>query len=107
MSESDNKAAKREAWLREEARLIILKELAQDIGGTATSAYLETVLRDDFMIKRDRPWVHGQLDYLAEMGAIAVKDTGSVKVAQLLRLGRRHVDREIAIEGVRRPSDPA
>lgn len=106
MSETDNRAAKREAWLREEARLIILKELAQDVGGTGTSAYLETVLRDDFMIKRDRPWVHQQLDYLAEMGAVSVKDTGSVKVAQLLRLGRRHVEREIAIEGVRRPSDP-
>ncbi len=105
MSEA-SRQAKREAWLMEQARLIILKELAQDVGGSATSDWLEKVLRDEFGVPRDRPWVHAQLAYLAEMGAVSVTDAGSVKVAVLLRAGRRHVNREIAIEGVQRPSDP-
>ncbi|GLK85702.1 VpaChn25_0724 family phage protein [Ancylobacter defluvii] len=106
MNDAGNRQAKREAFLMEEARLIILKELAQDVSGSATSSWLEAVIRDEFMIPRDRAWVHRQLDYLAEMGAVAVKDAGTVKVATLLHAGRRHVNREIAIEGVKRPSDP-
>ncbi|WP_246669037.1 hypothetical protein [Ancylobacter sp. TS-1] len=106
MSEVADRRAKREAWLREQARLIILKELAQDVSGSSTSDWLEKVLRDEFGIPRDRPWVHAQLDYLAEMGAVSVREAGSVKIAVLLRMGKRHVDREIVIEGVQRPSLP-
>lgn len=106
MNSETNRQAKREIWLMEQARLIILKELAQDVGGSSTSDWLERVLRDEFGVPRDRPWVHRQLDYLAEMGAVSVRDAGTVKIAQLLHAGRRHVRREIAIEGVQRPSDP-
>lgn len=101
-----SRQARREAWLMEQARLIILNELAQDVGGSATSDWLETVLRAEFGVLRDRPWVHAQLDYLAEMGAVSVIAAGRVRVARLLRAGRRHVNREIALEGVQRPSDP-
>lgn len=96
----------REAWLREEARLIILKALAEQNDETLISSLLERELRERFGIKRDRSWVHGELDWLAEKGAIELTDAGTVKVAVLAQKGRRHLDREIAIEGVKRPSRP-
>jgi len=96
----------REAWLREEARLIILKALAEQHDETLISSLIERELRERFGIRRDRSWVHGELDWLAEHGAIAVKDEGTVKVATLAEKGKRHLDREIAIEGVKRPSRP-
>lgn len=96
----------REAWLREEARLIILKALAEQTDETLISSMIERELRERFGIRRDRSWVHGELDWLAEHGAITVTDAGTVKVAVLAERGRRHIDREIAIEGVRRPSRP-
>ncbi|MCX5497313.1 hypothetical protein OSH11_21630 [Kaistia dalseonensis] len=96
----------REAWLREEARLIILKALAGETDETLSSSMLERELRERFGIKRERSWVHGELDWLAEHGAVALTEAGTVKIAVLTAKGQRHLDREIAIEGVRRPSRP-
>ena len=95
----------RETALREEARLILLKGLAEETDGTLNSNLLVREIRR-FGIKRERPWVHGELDYLAQMGAVVLRQEGSVKIATITRLGRRHVDREVEIEGVTRPSEP-
>lgn len=90
---------------REEARLIILKALAEQTNETLSSSMLQPVLAM-FAINEERAWIHQQLDWLANMEAITVIDAGSVKIASLTDHGRRHLDRQIAIEGVKRPSRP-
>jgi len=90
---------------REEARLVILKALAEQTNETLSSSMLEPVLAT-FAIHEERPWIHQQLEYLKTMDAITVIEAGSVKIATLTDHGRRHVDRHIAIEGVKRPSRP-
>ncbi|WP_029006473.1 MULTISPECIES: hypothetical protein [Azorhizobium] len=94
-----------ERLIREEARLILLRALAGEVNETLNSSLLTEQLRT-FGIKRERAWVHGELAYLAEMGAVTLVEAGSVKVASLTGLGRRHLDREAVIEGVKRPSRP-
>ncbi|QIB34761.1 hypothetical protein [Ancylobacter pratisalsi] len=89
--------------IREEARLIILKALADQPDETLNSNLLVGVLAS-FGINRERAWVHGELSYLAEMGALRVTEAGTVRIATLTELGGRHVNRHIAIEGVKRPS---
>ncbi len=87
----------------EDARLILLKALAAQTDDTLHSDLLRAELAT-FGIRRDRAWVHGELDWLAEHGAVTLVDAGSVKVATLTEKGARHLAREIAIEGVKRPS---
>ena len=89
--------------IREQARLIILKALSAQVDETLNSDLLVHELHP-FGIRKDRAWVHGELAYLAEMGAVQLSDAGSLKVATLADLGQRHLAREVAIEGVKRPS---
>ena len=89
----------------EEARLIILKALAEQLNERLNSSMLEAAIAT-FGIARPRAWVHQQMDYLREMGAVTVEDVSTVKVATLTETGSRHLRREIAIEGVKRPSRP-
>lgn len=89
--------------IREEARLVILKALAEEQDETLNSNLLVGVL-SAYGINRERAWVHGELAYLAEMGAVRVLDAGTVKIATLTELGGRHLARHVAIEGVKRPS---
>lgn len=91
--------------MREEARLIILKALAEQVNESLNSSILQQVLTT-FAINMERPWVHQQIEYLETMGAVAVVPAGTVKIATLTELGRRHIDRLTAIEGVKRPSRP-
>lgn len=92
--------------IREEARLIILKALAEQVNESLSSSLLEPVLAQ-FAIYQERPWIHQQMDYLRTMGAVTIVDAGSVKIATLTDMGRRHLDRHVAIEGVKRPSRSA
>lgn len=89
--------------IREEARLIILKALAEQPDAILNSELLRRNL-ECFGISRPRPWVHGELDYLAEMGAVTLSEAGTVRIAQLTDKGLRHVERKLTIEGVKRPS---
>lgn len=91
--------------IREQARLIILKALAAQTDETLNSDLLVHELHP-FGIRKDRAWVHGELAWLAEMGAVRVSDAGTLKVATLAELGGRHLTREVVIEGVKRPSRP-
>lgn len=95
-----------EQRVREEARLIILRTLAEQIDGRLNSALLRDHLVT-FGITKAREWVHQELRYLAEMGAITLVDVTSVKVACITTLGQQHVAREALIEGVKRPSQPS
>jgi DNA-binding transcriptional ArsR family regulator len=91
--------------MREEARLILLKALAAQIDERLNSELLRYEL-ESFGISKTRAWVHDELSYLTEMGAVTVVDAGSVRVATLTEKGAQHLKRQIVIEGVRRPSRP-
>lgn len=91
--------------MREEARLIILRELSEQIDECLGSERLRLRLRD-FAIRVEREWVHDELRWLQQMGAITLTDAGSILIGTLTEKGARHVAREIAIEGVLRPSRP-
>ena len=91
--------------VRPDARLIILKALAAQTDERLHSGFIaEELLR--FGIDRPREWIHGELDWLAEMGAVTLLKPGSVVVATLTEKGARHLRRAIVIEGVKRPSRP-
>lgn len=91
--------------IREDARLIMLKALSEQTDERLHSGYLAEELQA-FGIDRPREWVHGELDWLAEIGAVKLTKPGSVVVATLTEKGARHLRRAIVIEGVKRPSRP-
>ena len=90
--------------LAEDARLIILKELAAQIDGRMNEVGLVHVL-DAFGIRRSREWVRTQILKLDELGAVHKQEVGTVLVAALTKAGRDHVDRRSVIDGVARPSE--
>lgn len=91
--------------IRPDARLIILKALASQTDERLHSGYLaEELLR--FGIDRPREWIHSELDWLAEMGAVTLTRPGTVVVATLTEKGARHLRRALVIEGINRPSRP-
>ncbi|MEH3091990.1 MAG: hypothetical protein PGN20_15390 [Agrobacterium cavarae] len=92
--------------IREDARLIILKALAEQVNESLASNILEDEVLPRFAIRQDRAWVHTQMEYLANLGAITTIDAGTVKIGSLTTMGLRHLQRAIAIEGVTRPSRP-
>lgn len=89
--------------IRQEARLIILKALAAQIDERLNSELLRAEL-ESFGIAKGRDWVHDELAFLGEMGAVTVMTAGSVRVATLTEKGAMHLRRQIAIEGVKRPA---
>lgn len=90
---------------RESARLVILKALAEQTNGTLDSSMIETIL-PVFAIRETRTWIHEQMEYLAERDAVVLTKAGTVMIATLTKRGKRHLDRDIALEGVKRPSEP-
>ena len=91
--------------IREDARLIILKALQRQVDERLHSGYLGEELFK-FGIDRSREWINGEIDWLAEIGAVTVSRPGSVVVATLTEKGARHLRRAIVIEGIKRPSRP-
>jgi hypothetical protein len=91
--------------MREDARLIILRALAEQVNESLSSSIIEVVLQT-FAIRQPRAWLHGEMEYLRMMGAITVVDAGSVKIGTLTELGWRHLQRETIVEGVKRPKQP-
>ena len=91
--------------IREDARLILLRALAEQPDGRLNSELLRETLRN-FGISKSRDWVHDELRHLAELAAVRVHEIGSVRVAELTAKGLDHVERRLVIEGVKRPSPP-
>lgn len=89
--------------LRAEARLILLRALEEQPDGRLNSELLRLAL-ESYGITKSRDWVHDELNWLAEMGAVTVVVAGSVRVASLTAKGSDHVLRRVVIEGVKRPS---
>ncbi|UFZ05494.1 hypothetical protein LQG66_04020 [Bradyrhizobium ontarionense] len=91
--------------IREDARLIILRELHTQTNYALNDNLLQQTL-ELFGIARSRDWVREELNYLSNVGAISKTAIGSVVVATLEPKGVEHVERRLVIEGVKRPSPP-
>jgi hypothetical protein len=91
--------------IREDARLIILRELHAQNNYALNDSLLQQTL-ESFGIARTREWVREEISYLVNVGAVSRMHIGSVVVASLLPKGVEHVERRIVIEGVKRPSPP-
>lgn len=89
--------------IREDARLIILRELYKQNDYQLNDGLLRSTL-ESFGIGRSREWVRDELKYLEDMNAVKLTTVGSVVVARLLPKGVEHVERRQIIEGVKRPS---
>jgi hypothetical protein len=90
--------------IEREARLIILRELVEQMDGRLNSISLAAPL-DNYGIRRDRDWIATQLRKLEALGAIELMAAGTVLVAHITEAGRNHVAERGVIEGVMRPSD--
>ncbi|WP_455476151.1 VpaChn25_0724 family phage protein [Bartonella sp. B17] len=88
--------------IREEARLIILKGLFCERSETLSSAMIERLLYS-YGIRRDRDFVHNELTWMEDQGAVTLRQVGSVLIAALTERGARHLDRSFSIEGIKRP----
>lgn len=92
--------------IREDARLIILKALRDQTDERLNSSLLLEIIETFGGIRKTREWLHGELDWLAEMGALKLTAAGSIKIATLTEKGAHHLERRIIIEGIKRPSRP-
>lgn len=89
--------------ISQEARLIVLRELGAQPGYSLNEALLQATL-ETFGITRSRDWLRDELRALLELGAITLREAGTVKIAVLTDKGRDHIERRIVIEGIKRPS---
>lgn len=93
--------------LAADARLLILRELAQVTDARANDLVLDRVL-DAAGYRRTRAWLRTQLHALAELEAVKLtivgEGEGTLLVAELRRAGRDHVDRRAVLDGVARPA---
>lgn len=92
--------------VRREARLIILRFLAEETNRSLTSTALTIQANEMFVLNRDRAWIEQEMDYLAAMGAIKLTVGGTVKVGTLLPHGAKHLSWSLTIPDVLRPSEP-
>lgn len=91
------------AYIEQDARLVILKELANQADGRLNDNLLSKVL-DNFGYRRSREFIRSQLRFLADIGALRLIESGSVMVGEIKRSGLDHVERRRVLEGVQRPS---
>lgn len=90
--------------IREHARLLILRDLAEQPDGRWNSEALREDLEIRWAINRPREWIHDQLRWLEMMGAVTLTSVSTVLIAEITQKGLDHVERRILIEGVKRPS---
>jgi uncharacterized protein HemX len=89
--------------IREEARLIMLRELAAQANYSLNESLLQQTL-ESFGIAKARDWVREELRRMEDLGAISIVLAGSVAVATATMKGIDHVQHRLNIEGIKRPS---
>lgn len=92
--------------MEHEARLVALRMLIEQPDERLNSSLMRDALAEQWGINRTREWVHTQLRFLAEIGAVKLTEAGSVLIAEITRRGQDHVERRIVLDGVKRPSPP-
>jgi hypothetical protein len=92
--------------MEREARLVALRLLSEQSDRRLNSSLLRDELAERWAINRTRDWLHVQLRFLADIGAVHVTEAGSVLIAEITQRGLDHVERRIVLDGVKRPSPP-
>jgi hypothetical protein len=92
--------------MEREARLVVLRMLAEQTDRRLNSSLLRDELAERWAINRTRDWLHVQLRFLADVGAAHLTEAGSVLIAEITQRGLDHVERRIVLDGVKRPSPP-
>jgi len=90
---------------RADARLLILRGLAEEGDGTLSSKLLSRKLQV-YGINQDRAWIHEEMRYLAKLDGITIAEADTVIVGTITSKGRSHLARRLKIEGVDWPTDP-
>lgn len=93
--------------VREHARLLILRDLAEQSDLRWNSEFLREDLQERWGINKTRDWVHEELRWLGEIGAVKLTSASTVLIAELTQKGLDHVERRTLITGVKRPSPEA
>lgn len=89
--------------MRSEARLIMLREMA-DTPNFSLNESLAVPLLDQFGISKSREWIRQEFRYLGDLGAVSISQAGSVMIATATARGLDHVHGRAVLEGVKRPS---
>jgi hypothetical protein len=93
-------------WRLENVRLIILKALAAERGGTMNDYGLSKEL-ESFGHRKTTDFIRNQLLWLEEeAGAVRTRSLGTAMMAELTKTGRNHVERLHLLSGVQAPGDP-
>jgi hypothetical protein len=87
-------------------RLVLLRCLKAQPAFQANDSILQHEAKT-FGLHRSRDLIKNELRWLADMGAVKLKDLDAVLVATLLRRGLDHVEGLTTIEGVNPPSPEA
>jgi hypothetical protein len=94
------------AFVERDARLILLRALAAETSRTHNEVLLQAAL-EAHGVTRSRNYVRTQLRALEELGAVTLREAGTVMIASLTRAGLDHVEGRGIVEGVNRPSPGA
>ena len=94
------------AIMEKEARLVILRTLGEQSDMRLNSSLLREDLEERWGINKSRDWVHEQLRYLAEVGAVTVAVMGSVQIATLTGRGLDHAEGRVVLNAIKRPPPP-
>lgn len=92
------------ARIAEEARLVILDQLAGQTDGRLGDLLLQRAL-DAYGFRRDRDWVKTQLVKLEALGAVTLTEVDTMVIARIERAGRDHLDGRAVIAGITRPHE--
>lgn len=90
--------------IAKDARFIVLRELNAQVDGRLNEMSLRRVL-DAFGVKRSRDWLVTQLNHLAGLDAVTIKEVEDFVIAQITPVGRDHVEERAVLGGVSRPSE--
>lgn len=92
-----------ELWV-EDARLVMLKELALQPDGRLNQKLMSATL-DAFAYKWPMAQVQAEMRHLASLGAAQVEENKpGYLVASITRAGVEHLERRAFIDGIARPS---
>ena len=89
--------------LDKDARLQVLRTLANETSGKSSARALIVALEDSGHPPKSEDYVKQQLRHLSEVGGVTLFESGIHLLAEITRAGLDHVARRSVLEGVGRP----
>lgn len=84
-------------------RLCLLKTLAEQPGYTGSETVLQAIAKS-YGHSRTREVIRTELNWLADVAAVTLKEQGGYSIATITRRGLEHVEGLVVIDGVNKPS---